>query len=102
MVHFRKRLGKGIINEVNELIAKPVSTTKDSDDDDNPGNNATSKTERESPKQEKENIGKLILDATCTPADIQYPTDLWLLNKTREALEEIIDRVDPLIMNIIR
>ena len=91
MVHFRKRLGKDIINEVNELIAKPLSTTKDSDDDDNPGNNAPSGTEREFPKQEKENTGKLILDATCTPADIHYPTDLWLLNETREALEEIID-----------
>jgi IS5 family transposase len=37
------------------------------------------------------NVGKLILDATCTPADIHYPTDIWLLNEAREALEEIID-----------
>jgi IS5 family transposase len=33
----------------------------------------------------------LILDATCAPADIHYPTDIWLLNTVREALEEIID-----------
>jgi len=25
--------------------------------------------------------GKLILDATCAPADISYPTDLGLLNQ---------------------
>lgn len=35
--------------------------------------------------------GKLILDATCAPADIQYPTDLRLLNHAREILEAIID-----------
>lgn len=35
--------------------------------------------------------GKLILDATCAPADIHYPTDIWLLNSARKALEEIID-----------
>ncbi len=37
------------------------------------------------------NKGKLIVDATCTPADIAYPTDLSLLNEARETSEEIID-----------
>jgi len=32
-----------------------------------------------------------IVDATCTPADITYPTDLNLLNDAREKTEEIID-----------
>jgi len=31
------------------------------------------------------------VDATCTPADIQYSTDVRLLNEAREKLEEIID-----------
>ncbi len=45
-----------------------------------------------------EKQGTLLLDATCTPADIHYPTDLWLLNQAREALEEIIDVLhEPLI-----
>lgn len=35
--------------------------------------------------------GKLLLDATCAPADIRYPTDLSLLNEAREKLEHIID-----------
>lgn len=35
--------------------------------------------------------GNLILDATCAPADIKYPTDLGLLNHAREILENIID-----------
>jgi hypothetical protein len=35
--------------------------------------------------------GKLILDATCTPTDSTYPTDLKLLNEGREKLEKVID-----------
>jgi len=38
-----------------------------------------------------ENKGKLILDATCAPADIRYPTDLSLLNEAREKTEGYID-----------
>jgi hypothetical protein len=33
----------------------------------------------------------MIVDATCTPADIAYPTDVSLLNEAREKSEEIID-----------
>ena len=40
---------------------------------------------------ESPNQGKLILDATCTPADISYPTDLGLLNGARVHTEKIID-----------
>jgi hypothetical protein len=40
---------------------------------------------------EPKNQGKLILDATCAPADIKYPTDLGLLNQAREHTEKIID-----------
>jgi hypothetical protein len=45
-------------------------------------------------EEEKEagvNKGKLLIDATCVPADIRYPTDLSLLNESREKLEKIID-----------
>ncbi|MFC5986373.1 IS5/IS1182 family transposase, partial [Marinicrinis lubricantis] len=37
------------------------------------------------------NQGTLLLDATCAPADIAYPTDITLLNEAREKLEGIID-----------
>jgi hypothetical protein len=37
------------------------------------------------------NKGKLILEATCAPADIRYPTDISLLNEARENTEEIMD-----------
>jgi len=92
LVHFRKRLGKDIINEVNELIAKP-DIKKEKDDDSDPGgsNSSEGKTSQDEKTEENDNAGKLILDASCTPADIHYPTDIWLLNKARESLEEVID-----------
>ncbi|WP_053335593.1 hypothetical protein [Salinispira pacifica] len=40
---------------------------------------------------EVENSGKLLIDATCVPGDIRYPTDLSILNESREKLETIID-----------
>ncbi|GAB1398965.1 hypothetical protein MASR1M66_04170 [Aminivibrio sp.] len=42
---------------------------------------------------EEELNGTLILDATCAPADITYPTDLKLLMATREGLEKLIDDI---------
>ena len=40
---------------------------------------------------EPKNKGKLILDTTCAPADIKYPTDLGILNQAREHTEKILD-----------
>jgi IS5 family transposase len=83
MVHFRKRLNGQIMKEINELICLEQQRTNDKDDGDPSGEGGgTGK-----PK----NKGHLILDATCTPADIRYPTDLSLLNEAREKLEEMID-----------
>jgi hypothetical protein len=76
MVHFRKRFGLKVLNEINEMICLAERKEKD---DEPPSPDA--------PPKNKE----LILDATCAPADIRYPTDLSLLNEAREKTEEIID-----------
>jgi hypothetical protein len=84
-VHFRKRLPEDIIIRINDLIAeKAISEIKkkaekrsDKDDD--------------APGSDTKNKGKLLVDATCAPEDINFPTDLKLLNKAREKSEEIID-----------
>jgi len=39
---------------------------------------------------EKYYQGKLLIDATCTPSDIAYPTGVGLLNNAREKLETMI------------
>ena len=41
--------------------------------------------------EEAPNDGTLILDATCVPQNIRFPTDTSLLNEAREKTEEIID-----------
>jgi IS5 family transposase len=52
--------------------------------------NLTKKKE-EQENSELKNSGQLILDATCAPSDISYPTDLGLLNQARKQTERIID-----------
>jgi len=80
MTHFRKRFSKEILAQINDMIVEDAMNQasevadESSGGDDKPSNN-----------------GKLIVDATCTPADITYPTDLNLLNEAREKTEEIID-----------
>lgn len=86
-VYFRKRFRKATLSDINEAIARKAldeekkrtakKSSKNSDDD--PGSSLNSKR------------GKLLVDATCTPADITFPTDLKLLNTAREKSEEIID-----------
>ena len=41
------------------------------------------------------NQGTLLIDATCVPGDIRYPTDLSLLNEAREVTEKLIDAMHP-------
>ena len=50
---------------------------------------------KETKEQEDEspNHGTLILDATCAPADIQYPTDVRLLHDARRKLEGMMDHL---------
>ncbi|WP_188883507.1 IS5 family transposase, partial [Alicyclobacillus cellulosilyticus] len=96
MTHFRKRLGPDIINQVNEWIAEEKDEHHDESDNQNGGSTSQSDTHASTEHTEDAagdvgNQGKLLLDATCAPADIAYPTDLSLLNEAREKLEEIID-----------
>lgn len=79
-VHFRKRFPADVLCQINELIvAKAAENRKEDNKDDDPDQKKTT------------NKGKLLLDATCVPADITYPTDLKLLNSAREKSEQIID-----------
>ena len=87
-VHFRKRFTVEELNRINEAIvlaenAVPQRSRSDNDNDDDEGKGEGGDT--------KPNKGKLLVDATCAPADIHYPTDADLLNKAREKSEEIID-----------
>ena len=106
LTRFRQRLGTKILQEVNDVIigrktAQEVAgkaRTPDDDDDnsDNGGDTNTDNSEDESEKgrcetQEEKNCGTLILDATCAPQGIRYPTDTSLLDEARRSTEKIID-----------
>jgi len=80
MTHFRKRFDKDTLARINILIVDQAMSrdneSQEPSDDDN---------------DRSPNKGKLIVDATCTPADVAYPTDLNLLNEAREKTEAMID-----------
>lgn len=99
MTHFRKRFDAKFINDLNERIVqkqREASSDKRSKNDPpdqdggTPSSGGSSKS-KESQATKKYHQGKLLLDATCTPSDIAYPTDVGLLNQAREKLEKMID-----------
>jgi len=77
MVWFRKRLSGKFMAEINEAMCKadaqPEVEAPPEDDDDEPHG------------------GTLIVDATCAPANIKYPTDTGLLAEGVEKCDELID-----------
>lgn len=97
LVHFRSRFGLEVLQKVNDaLIASQLESTpqqKDnqkvgaSDDDNNHGGSGSGASI--APVSGPQ--GTLIIDATCAPADITYPTDLKLVNHAREITEKVID-----------
>jgi len=77
MVHFRKRLTKEILGEINELIIEKATKPPENDNKTDP----------------PPNKGDLIVDSTCAPQNIRFPQDLSLLNEARENLEGMIDEL---------
>jgi len=104
MVHFRKRFSEEDLKRINELIVErgkamvreAVSTHSDDGGSDDPGADGGTQISiddfvKPPDWPEGKNWGTLTIDASCTPADITYPTDLKLLNEARESTERIID-----------
>jgi hypothetical protein len=101
ITHFRKRFTPEILMEINDRIVmeehKQAEAKKKQDDDDDNDHKGGPKPLEPISENSQINFddipkqGKLILDATCAPSDIRFPTDLRLLNEAREKLEEMID-----------
>ena len=87
MTYFRERLPLDMIARVNERVVENENKKKEQ-------SSPTTTTPHETGQSEEgKNKGKLLLDASCVPQDIRYPTDLSLLNEAREKTERIIDRL---------
>lgn len=92
-VEIRKRLGLDYWQEINDVIIKHNTTEKKNNSEENKGNNRllnTDEISNESNIQEPDN-STINIEATIVEQDIQYPTDLGILNESREKAEEIID-----------
>jgi len=103
-VEIRKRLGMEQLQRINELFLSSIS---EADDDEDPPVSGKSETKGASKARgdsraaqeagtstaDSKGIrrGMLIIDATVAPSDIGYPTDVDLLNRSRELAEELID-----------
>ena len=99
MVYFRKRLPEAVVNDCNERIVRHglnlirASETEEHDQDDSQGGGGSVCDTEQNISSTKaiDNQGSLLIDATCAPVDIRYPTDLSLLNEAREVTEVLID-----------
>ena len=95
MVRFRQRLTPEMLQDINDVIIgrkKPEDIVKkDEDQDKDHHDDGGSGSKPEEQPSESPNEGTLILDATCAPQAIRFPTDTSLLNEARLNSEEIID-----------
>lgn len=81
-----------------DLPEEQPATPKKKKEPNKPRHKKRGKRMASKPAGPNENKGTLMLDATCAPSDIKYPTDMSLLNEAREKLEDIIDTLhQPLV-----
>jgi hypothetical protein len=88
MTHFRKRFDKDMLDSINVFI---VQSVREQDGEHKHIDDSDKVQGSKNQNNQTSHKGKMIVDATCTPADIAYPTDLTLLNEARQKSEEIID-----------
>ena len=104
LVHIRERMGKEMLEQMNKvLLVKAESKQKERrNKKDKPGGGTKVDISEEKPKTEgtpsegqKEvtHKGSYILDATVADQYIKYPTDVELLNDSRQKSEWIIDMI---------
>jgi len=83
---FRKRFTHESLDTINEAIARLIADAPLTTEPPPKPDRVDAEGDDEPPPK-----GQLLVDATCVPADITYPTDLKLLNDAREKSEAIID-----------
>ena len=101
MSRFRQRLTAEMLQDVNDVIsgrktaeqiaAESEDHDEDHDDHSGEGTGGSGGDGSGSETKEAPNEGTLILDATCAPQAIRFPTDTSLLNEARQNTEGIID-----------
>ena len=104
MVSIRYRLGQQTMEAFNRLVLQeagiiPYSDegsaddTENRDEHNNPASSATDQTIQAEQGTIPANSGTLMVDATVAEQQIEYPTDLKLLNEGRQQLERMIQQL---------
>ena len=96
MSRFRQRLTPEMLQDVNDVIsgrktAEQIADESDDHNDSGDGSAGSGSEGGQSETKDEPNGGTLILDATCAPQAIRFPTDTSLLNEARQNTEGIID-----------
>lgn len=98
ITRFRKRMTPEMLREINDIIIGRVKLTDEQsaeppEDPPSADGPPSEPDERDAEEGETANEGTMILDATCTPQNIRFPTDISLLDEARKKLESLIDKV---------
>lgn len=92
-VTLRKRLGPAVFDQLNRVFIDEVKKIEKIDRGEKKHRSQKDKSDHESSSGSSSNHGQLIIDAAVAPQDIQFPTDLNLLNDAREHTERLIDQL---------
>lgn len=100
-VEIRKRLDLSVINSISEIVVahqkeieeQLLQKNKEKDNDSHQAIGDDVKLEENKEDNGLTNAGTIIMDATVAPQNITFPTDLKLLNASREKSEELIDKL---------
>lgn len=92
LTHFRKRFPADVIVQVNQWVVEAaMRQVSEEDDDEGDSSDSNSSGDDESVEESEPDRGTLIVDASCAPQDIAYPTDVRLLHESRLKLEAMMD-----------
>lgn len=84
---FRKRVTPEMLSRLNDCVIGIKRGNRHGNEPPDEPPQGSSEIEK---ADESPNEGTLILDATCAPQAIRYPTDVSLLNEAREHLENMV------------
>lgn len=96
MSRFRQRLTPEMLQDVNDVITgrktvEQIAAEAEEHNDSGDSSAGSGGGSGQPESKEEPNEGTLILDATCAPQAIRFPTDTSLLSEARQNTESIID-----------
>jgi len=78
---------------VNDQIIGRKAEQDKQDDDGSSGTDYQTDENKDNKNAAEENEGTIILDSTCAPQNIRFPTDVSLLNEALEKTEDVNDNL---------